>query len=324
MSTNGFNGLFGRDLLSGDFIIGKEGKTSIDSSEFGIITPNQTLFKKEYSYYLHKNDDFDVYKNLTYFDMVESKTIYSGYAYKLEKMDEYESYIYNKYIKFYDLRMKGIEYYKKNKNYLPIGSIISERLTFRPYLFLGICSSIHKSYLYRTYNTSGQVINPNNYLICSDTNEKLYCYLDLSTFLKSGLSIENLINGKLKLSSFLLNNSMLLSSRFVSLSSPKSNCYYIGKADISDFYLHNYFALDELDFYGNLYGFKSIDKSNYLTNYYYSKEVDLDKVVVKKLYDILDFNHKNTIVLLDSSSSGTYRIVFFEDICDRSHKLKKL
>lgn len=137
--------IFGNEVSPGDFMLGNPNKTKISDVEYIMLTPYGTKFLpyRTNKYYVCADNDnlLHYYDTLDYFEFIENNLAYgntrSNNYYKLECLDNDERVIYNSYKVNYDKRMEAIEYYNENKNYLPAGSIVSDRNEYKPKIYLG-------------------------------------------------------------------------------------------------------------------------------------------------------------------------------------------
>lgn len=303
--------LFGNSLDTGDFIVGVSNKTTIDNAIYYIITPYKTGFMKSHSWDKTKYED---YLNLSYYDMVESRLSYTNYCYKMQSLDEYESQIYRLYMKYCKKRMKAIEYYNENKNYLPIGSIVSDRLSYHPMIYLGKASD---SYYFT--NQYYRLQNPNNYYYQNQRIEfsNYHYFLNLETYLRTnpnGHTLDDILEQRVKIKDIIPNLSLQYYS-IQGLKNMKSSLYYIGQIDMAGAFIGNYDKklLEEVE---------NIQVSDLQNRYGFSSITDemLEQSHKTSLKNLVTLSGSSTMLFISYDKSS---LVILKGVCDNSNKSRK-
>lgn len=314
LSNCNFVEIFNRPISVGDFVVSTSGKSTLDSSIFSIITPYYTGFMKYNYWYREKTDGIDAYRNLSYYDMVESKLLYNDSFYKLECLDEYESEIYNIYLKYYNKRMKAIEFYNENKNYLPIGSVISNRYNIEPMIYIGRTNSFG----YLTSNISGNS-NPDNYYVDNSSvrDDDSYYFINIGYYLRysnKGYTLDDILSNRVSIKEILSDSNLRLISCLKNMS---PNMYYIGRVDISPLLISNY----DKSFIDELKNIKLCDGNNLKYSIYSQVSDEAIKSNYKGLLkEKLESYTENSLLLMNEDKKTIY--IFF-DIHDNSNKPRR-
>lgn len=217
--------IFGKSISDGDFMVGMSGRGDISLTEYAIYTPYKTKFIINPILFPYEKDDrFKIYDNLDYSCFIENNFSFNkgNYYYKIENMDAYERSIYEVFKYNYEKRMESVDYYNSLKKKLPVGSIISGRNEFKPYLYLGKYSNY--------YILKENISDVKSYYIQSSL-EDYHIFVELNYLLDKKFNFNDIISNNVNIVDIM---NELSSSYFIVIKKaiPK-NQFYLGYLDIS-------------------------------------------------------------------------------------------